>query len=250
MLDAVTPDMLGTAERIVVAKLGTTIVTDGRQAEAIEKRIAQIQRETEATDSQFDKEKGEERVAALGGGIARIKVGAATETELRDKKLRYEDALNAVKSAMEMGVVPGGGAALVHMLDYELEVNEAFKEQIEADEDFKAGVDIVFKCLTAPMMQIAENAGIDGEVVVEKCRGKEFGWGYNAATATYENLLDSGILDPAKVTINALENSVSVASLVLTTEALVTEIPKVVSEAEQQAQWDAAGGLGQSSDYM
>jgi chaperonin GroEL len=250
MLDAVTPDMLGTAERLVVAKEGTTIVTDGKQADAIEKRIAQIQREVAETDSGFDKEKGEERVAALGGGIARLKVGAATETELRDKKLRYEDALNAVKSAMEMGVVPGGGAALVHMLGYEEEVNAALASDIEADEDFKAGVDIVFKCLTAPMMQIAENAGIDGEVVVEKCRGKEFGWGYNAASGSYENLLDTGILDPAKVTINALENSVSVASLVLTTEALVTEIPKVISAEEQQAQWDAAGGLGQSSDYM
>jgi len=251
MLDSVNLDMLGTCERAVVGKEGTTIVTDGKQADAIAARIAQIRKEVDATDSGFDREKGEERVAALGGGIARIKVGAATETELKDKKLRYEDALNAVKSALEAGIVPGGGAALVHLMQYEDEVRATLLAEVEkTDEDYFAGVDIVFKCLTAPMMQIAENAGIDGEVVVEKCRGKEFGFGYNAATDTYENLLDAGILDPAKVTINALENSVSVASLVLTTEALVTDVPVKKSQMEQIRDWDKAGGLGVGDDYQ
>jgi len=252
MLDSVNIDMLGTCERVVIGKEGTTIVTDGKQSDAIAKRIAQIRKELAATDSGFDKEKGEERVAALGGGIARIKVGAATETELKDKKLRYEDALNAVKSALETGIVPGGGAALVYLLRFEEEVKELLQAnaKTELDEDYFSGVDIVFKCLTAPMMQIAENAGIDGEVVVEKCIGKDFGFGFNAATGVYEDLLVAGILDPAKVTINALENSVSVASLVLTTEALVTDVPVKKSKMQEIQDWDRAGGLGMGDDYQ
>jgi len=257
-LESVTLEMLGTCERAVVGKESTTIVTDGQQSEAIAKRIAQIRREMTTTDSQFDQEKGEERVAALGGGIARIKVGAATETELKDKKLRYEDALNSVKSAMEMGVVPGGGSIMVHLLQYEDEIRTKLSAaQAEtqtsgvADEDYVAGLDVVFKSLTAPMMQIAENAGIDGQVVVMKCMQNDaFGWGYNAATDSYENLMDAGIMDPAKVTVNALENSVSVASLVLTTEALVTEIPKSMSKAAMQEAWDKQGGLGGTDDYQ
>ena len=235
-LDSVTVDMLGTAERVVVAKEMTTIVTDGKQTEQIARRIAQIRREVEQTDLNFDKEKGEERIAALGGGIARIKVGAATETELRDKKLRYEDALNAVKSAMELGIVPGGGAILIHLLRYEEEIRGLGADK---DDDYRAGLDIVIKSLTAPMMQIALNAGMDGEVVVEKCKDKDLGFGFNAATGVYEDLFAAGIVDPAKVTINAMENSVSIASLVLTTEALVTEIPRKLTEEQQRAEWDA-----------
>lgn len=246
-LDSVTVDMLGTAERVVVAKEMTTIVTDGKQTEQIARRIAQIRREVEQTDLNFDKEKGEERIAALGGGIARIKVGAATETELRDKKLRYEDALNAVKSAMELGIVPGGGAILVYLLRYEEEIRNLGADK---DDDYRAGLDIVIKSLGAPMMQIALNAGMDGEVVVEKCKDKDLGYGYNAATGVYEDLFAAGIVDPAKVTINAMENSVSIASLVLTTEALVTEIPRKLTEEQQRAEWDAAGGLGGPGAYM
>lgn len=248
-LESVTVDMLGSAERVVVGKELTTLVTDGKQQDAIAKRISQIRREVELSESQFDQEKAEERVAALGGGIARIKVGAATETELKDKKLRYEDALNAVKSAMEKGIVPGGGAAMIHLMNYEQEI-KAKAIAMDPDEDFVAGVDIVFKSLPAPMMQIAQNAGVDGSLAVEKCLGQEYGWGYNAATDTYENLLDAGILDPAKVTTNALENSVSIASLVLTTEALVTEIPKVLTAAQQADNFDMAGGMGAPNDYM
>lgn len=223
-MESVTLDMLGSADRIVVGKDASTIITNGSQKDAIEKRIAQIKAEADATENKFDKEKATERVAALGGGIARIKVGAATETELKDKKLRYEDALNSVKSALEMGVVPGGGATMLYM-----SCDEELKNSIMAEvqeEDEKLGVEIMFRSLPAPIKQIAKNAGFEGEVVADKCRNKPFGFGYNAATDTYEDLMVSGVLDPAKVTINAIENAASIAALVLTTEVLITELPK------------------------
>ena len=178
-----------------------------------------------SVDNKFDKEKAGERVAALGGGIARIKVGAATETELKDKKLRYEDALNSVKCALEMGIVPGGGAAMLY-LSCDAELKARILAECNDDEDERLGVEIMFRSLPAPIKQIAKNAGLEGEVVAEKCRGQPFGFGYNAQTDTYENLLDTGVLDPAKVTINAIENAASIAALVLTTEVLITEIPK------------------------
>ena len=163
-LDSVTMDMLGTAERVVVAKEMTTIVTDGKQADAIEARIKQIRVAAETADTDFDKEKATERIAALGGGIARIKVGAATETELKDKKLRYEDALNSVDSARELGIVPGGGATLASLQLYiEEKVLEAMK-----DDDERTGASILLKALSAPCMQVAENAGIEGAVVLSK----------------------------------------------------------------------------------
>ncbi|CAN0053718.1 unnamed protein product, partial [Ectocarpus sp. 4 AP-2014] len=195
----------------------------------------------ETFSPQFDKEKADERVAALGGGIARIKVGAATETELKDKKLRYEDALNSVRSALELGIVPGGGACL----QYLQRMDEEFRARVEG-EDRKAGVGILMRSLSAPMMQIAKNAGVEGGIVVAKCENKDWGFGYNAANSEYCDLLEAGVLDPAKVTINAVENSASVASLVLTTECLIAEIPVKVSEAQQQANYDAMGG----GDYM
>mmetsp|Transcript_29323 Transcript_29323/g.40302 ORF Transcript_29323/g.40302 Transcript_29323/m.40302 type:complete len:576 (+) Transcript_29323:49-1776(+) len=225
-LESVTLDMLGRADRVVVGKDTSTIITDSSTKDALVKRIAQIRAEAEATDNKFDKEKATERIAALGGGIARIKVGAATETELKDKKLRYEDALNSVKSALEMGVVPGGGACMLYMsCDADLKA-EILAGCNQNDEDEKLGVEIMFRSLPAPMKQIAKNAGLEGEVVADKCRNRPFGFGYNAATDTYEDLLATGVLDPAKVTINALENAASIAALVLTTEVLITEIPK------------------------
>jgi chaperonin GroEL len=224
-LESVTPDMLGRCDRIVVGKDQTTIVTSDDHKDALAKRIIQIRAEAEATENKFDKEKGIERIAALGGGIARIKVGAATETELKDKKLRYEDALNSVKSAIEMGVVPGGGCCMLYM-----SCDEGLKNRIlegcAADEDERLGVEIMFRSLSAPIKQIAKNAGLEGEVVADKCRNKPFGFGYNAATDKYEDLLATGVLDPAKVTINAIENAASIAALVLTTEVLITELPK------------------------
>lgn len=224
-MESVTMDMLGHADRIVVAKDTSTIVADSSTQEALLKRIAQIRAEAEATENKFDKEKAQERIAALGGGIARIKVGAATETELKDKKLRYEDALNSVKSALEMGVVPGGGACMLYMHSDEA-LKQSILDECGGDEDTKLGVEIMFRSLPAPMKQIAKNAGLEGEVVADKCRNKPYGFGYNAATNTYEDLLATGVLDPAKVTINAIENAASIAALVLTTEVLVTELPK------------------------
>jgi chaperonin GroEL len=204
-LESVTQDMLGRADRIVVGKDTTTIITDSANSDALAKRIAQIRAEMEATDNKFDKEKATERIAALGGGIARIKVGAATETELKDKKLRYEDALNSVKSALEMGVVPGGGACMLHMACDEALKNKILNACTPGDEDMRLGVEIMFRSLPAPLRQIAKNAGLEGEVVAEKCRNKPYGYGYNAATDTYEDLLKSGVLDPAKVSNRGVE---------------------------------------------
>jgi len=237
-LDSVTMDMLGTADRIVTAKELTTIVTDGTQQESIDARIAQIRREADAADNDFDREKAQERVAALGGGIARIKVGAATETELKDKKLRYEDALNSVQSAKELGIVPGGGACLAYL---QVALEDKIMEQIE-DEDEKQGALILLRALSAPCMQVAENAGIEGAVVLSKVQNlaleKGFGHGWDANKMEYCDLYERGVIDPAKVTINAIENSASVAGLVLTTECLVTEIPVILSEEQRQAMFD------------
>jgi chaperonin GroEL len=246
-LDSVTLDMLGTADRIVVAKEVTTIVTDGRQQEAIDARIAQLQREAENAETDFDREKCVERVASLGGGIARIKVGAATETELKDKKLRYEDALNSVQSAREMGIVPGGGACLAHL---QVTMRETIINAM-ADEDEAQGAKIMIDALGFPAMQVATNAGVEGAVVLAKiqtlCEEHGFGWGWDAAVMEYCNLMERGVIDPAKVTINAIENSASVAGLVLTTECLVTEIPISFSEEEKQKLFDQqamAAGMG------
>merc|ERR1712157_311093 len=206
-LDSVTPDMLGTADRIVVAKETTTIVTDGKHQDDIDARISQLRREAENADTDFDKDKFTERIASLGGGIARIKVGAATETELKDKKLRYEDALNSVQSARELGIVPGGGSCLAYIQDkFTGEILEGLE-----DEDEKAGAAILMRSLSAPCMQVAENAGVEGAVVLSKVQllTKEngMGHGWDARTSKYGDLLEAGVIDPVKVTINAVENS-------------------------------------------
>lgn len=237
-LDTVTLDMLGTAERIVVAKESTTIVTDGKHQEDIDARISQLRREADNADTDFDKDKFTERIASLGGGIARIKVGAATETELKDKKLRYEDALNSVQSARELGIVPGGGACLAH-------IQRKYSEEILAamsNDDERSGAQILLKAMGAPCMQVATNAGIEGAVVLSKVQtlGEEkgFSWGWDAGTMEYCDLFERGVLDPAKVTINAIENSASIAGLVLTTECLVTEIPIEMTEEDKQRLFD------------
>jgi chaperonin GroEL len=180
-LDSVTLDMLGTAERIVCAKELTTIVTDGKQEEAIEARIKQIRREAENAETDFDRDKATERIAALGGGIARIKVGAATETELKDKKLRYEDALNSVDSARELGIVPGGGACLAYL---QATMEETILSSIE-DEDEKVGASILIKALSAPCMQVAENAGIEGAVVLSKVQSMSLEKGVSFLASLY-----------------------------------------------------------------
>jgi len=246
-LDSVTLDMLGTADRIVVAKESTTIVTDGKQQDAIDARIAQLRKEADGADTDFDRDKCTERIASLGGGIARIKVGAATETELKDKKLRYEDALNSVDSARELGIVPGGGACLAYL---QISLKDKILAGME-NEDERQGAQILIKAMSSPAMQVAENAGIEGAIVLAKIQAiaeeKGFGYGWDAASMEYCDLMERGVIDPAKVTINAIENSASVAGLVLTTECLVTEIQVKLSEEDKQRMFDEqnmSAGMG------
>jgi chaperonin GroEL len=220
-LESVTPEMLGRAERIAVSKERTTMISTGKHVDEVAERIKAIRAEMELTDSEFDKEKCQERIAKLGGAIGRIKVGAATETELKDKKLRYEDALNSVKAAMEEGIVPGGGACLVYLLRTKDQVMSTME-----DEDEKLAVELLYRAIEAPIMQIADNAGVEGAVVLENVKNQEFGFGYNAATDTYENLLETGVIDPATVTQQAVLNSCSIAASVITTSALITEMPE------------------------
>jgi chaperonin GroEL len=232
-LDQATMEMLGKAERVAVTKERTTMISTGKHAAEVEERIAAIKVEKETTDSEFDREKCEERIAKLGGAIGRIKVGAATETELKDKKLRYEDALNSVKSAMNDGIVPGGGATLVYLL----RTKEKLQALIE-DEDEKLAVDILYRAMTYPIIQIAENAGSEGALVLEKVKDQKFGFGWNAATDSYEDLLETGVIDPSTVTMQAILNSCSIAASVLTTSALITEVP------EEDPNGGMGGGMG------
>ncbi|CAM8967162.1 hypothetical protein QQ045_005520 [Rhodiola kirilowii] len=221
LIENTTVDQLGIARKITISKDTTTIIADAASKDEIQARIAQIKRELAETDSVYDSEKLAERIAKLSGGVAIIKVGAATETELEDRKLRIEDAKNATFAAIEEGIVPGGGAALVHLSTYV----PAIKDKIDDPEE-KLGADIIQKALVAPASLIAQNAGIEGEVVVEKVKAAEWEIGYNAMTDKYENLVESGVIDPAKVTRCALQNAASVAGMVLTTQAIVVEKAK------------------------
>ncbi|XP_050235405.1 ruBisCO large subunit-binding protein subunit alpha [Mercurialis annua] len=214
-------EQLGIARKVTITKDSTTLIADAASKDELQARVAQLKKELSETDSIYDSEKLAERIAKLSGGVAVIKVGAATETELEDRKLRIEDAKNATFAAIEEGIVPGGGAALVHLSTYV----PAIKETIE-DADERLGADIVQKALVAPASLIAQNAGIEGEVVVEKVRAREWEIGYNAMTDKYENLVEAGVIDPAKVTRCALQNAASVAGMVLTTQAIVVEKPK------------------------
>ncbi|WP_308607975.1 TCP-1/cpn60 chaperonin family protein, partial [uncultured Corynebacterium sp.] len=207
------------ARRVTVSKEDTVIVDGAGTAEAVEERREQIRREIERTDSTWDKEKLEERLAKLSGGVAVIRVGAATETEVNERKLRVEDAINAARAAVEEGVIAGGGSALVQ-ISQEL---KAFAEGFEGEA--KIGVLAVARALTRPAYWIAENAGLDGSVVVAHVAEKANGEGFNAATLEYGNLLEQGIIDPVKVTHSAVVNAASVARMVLTTEASVVEKP-------------------------
>src|SRR5690625_572641 len=213
-----TIDMLGNASRVTVSKDDTTIVEGSGDTNNIEARIGQIRSQIEETTSSFDKEKLQERLAKLSGGVAVIKVGAATETEMKERKLRIEDALNSTRAAVEEGIVSGGGTALVS-------VHKKVSE-IEAEGDIKTGVNIVLKALEAPLRQIVENAGVEGSVIVEKLKTQEAGVGYNAATDEWVNMVEAGIVDPTKVTRSALQNAGSVAAMFLTTEAVVADIPE------------------------
>ena len=212
--------MLGHARQVKVTKENTTIVDGDGDSQAIKDRIAQIRSQIANTTSDYDKEKLQERLAKLAGGVAVIKVGAATETEMKEKKLRIEDALNATRAAVEEGVVAGGGTIFVNVVP----AVEALLEKLEGDE--KTGARIIAKALEAPIRQIAANAGLDGSVILEKVRSSEKGFGFDAYKEEYCDMVAAGIIDPAKVTRSALENAASVAGMVLTTESLVADKPE------------------------
>ena len=212
--------LLGRARQVKVTKENTTIVDGAGDSQAIKDRVAQIRSQIANTTSDYDKEKLQERLAKLAGGVAVIKVGAATETEMKEKKLRIEDALNATRAAVEEGVVAGGGTIFVNVIP----AVEALVDGVEGDE--KTGVRIVAKALEAPIRQIAANAGLDGSVILEKVRSAEKGHGFDAYKEEYCDMVASGIIDPAKVTRSALENAASVAGMVLTTESLVADKPE------------------------
>jgi len=217
-LENIKLDDLGKAKKITIDKDNTTIVEGSGKAKDIEGRVKQIRTQVEETTSDYDREKLQERLAKLVGGVAVIKVGAATETEMKEKKARVEDAMHATKAAVEEGIVPGGGVAL-------LRTTKAV-ESVKADGDEKVGINIIRRCLEEPLRQIAQNAGLEGAVVVAKVRDMKTDEGFNALTDEYENLVEAGVIDPTKVVRSALQNAASIASLLLTTEALVSEIPE------------------------
>ncbi|MBM0742973.1 chaperonin GroEL [Phormidium sp. CLA17] len=233
-LDAVKLDSLGKARRITITKDNTTIVAEGNDG-AVKARVEQIRRQMEETDSSYDKEKLQERLAKLAGGVAVIKVGAATETEMKDRKLRLEDAINATKAAVEEGIVPGGGTTLAH-LSPEL---ETWANDTLVGEEL-TGALIVSRALAAPLKRIAENAGQNGAVIAERVKEKSFNVGFNAATNEFVDMLEAGIVDPAKVTRSALQNAASIAGMVLTTECIVVDKP----EPKDGAPAGGGGGMG------
>ena len=217
---------LGRASKVVVSKDNTTIVEGAGNTSDIESRVGQIRAQLAETTSEFDKEKLQERLAKLAGGVAVIKVGAATETELKERKLRIEDALNSTRAAVEEGIVSGGGTALLNVYG----AVEKVLEEVEGD--VATGVKIILRALEEPVRQIAENAGLEGSIIVDRLKREEVGVGFNAATGEWVNMIETGVVDPAKVTRSALQNAASVAALFLTTEAVVADIP------------EAGGGMG------
>ena len=234
-LENVSMDMLGTAKRINITKDDTVVVDGAGKKKDIEGRVAQIRRQIEDTSSDYDREKLQERLAKLAGGVAVIKVGGATEVEVKERKDRVDDALNATRAAVEEGIVPGGGTALLRAAQN--------IDTVGVNDDEKAGIDIVRKALEAPLRQISENAGVEGSVVVNQVlsqKGKAYG--FNAQTEEYGNLVDMGIIDPAKVVRSALQNAASVAALLITTEAAIAEAPK--DEAAAAPAMPDMGGMG------
>ncbi len=239
-MENITLDMLGRANKVVVKKDETIIVDGAGTVEAVKARIANIKGQYEESESEYDKEKLQERMAKLSGGVAIIKVGAATETELKEKKHRIEDALAATKAAVEEGIVPGGGTALINIIPT--------IAAIVADGDELTGVLLVKKAMEEPLRQIAYNAGAEGSVVVEKVKEAKEGTGYNALTGVYENMIKAGIIDPAKVTRSAVQNAASIAAMLLTTEAVVTESPD--KDAASAAMAGMGGGMGGMGGMM
>jgi chaperonin GroEL len=219
-LENVTLQMLGRAKKVVIEKENTTIIDGAGKKKDIEARIAQIKAQIEETTSDYDREKLQERLAKLAGGVAVIRVGGATEVEVKERKDRVDDALHATRAAVEEGILPGGGVALLRAL-------KALDSVRTGNHDQKAGVDIVRRAIQVPARQIVENAGEDGSVIVGKLlENSKYNWGFNAATGEYQDLVAAGVIDPAKVVRTALQDASSVAGLLITTEAMVAELPK------------------------
>jgi len=235
-LESLTLKELGRAKRITVDKDNTTIVEGAGKKADIEGRVKQIRAQIEDTTSDYDREKLQERLAKLVGGVAVVKVGAATESEMKEKKARVEDALHATRAAVEEGIVPGGGVALIRAL--------SSIENLKFSDDRQYGVNIIRRSCEEPLRQIASNAGVDGSIVIEKVKGGKGAFGFNAATEEYEDLVKAGVIDPTKVVRAALQNAASVASLMLTTEALVAERPKKKAHAAGGGHGGGGGGMG------
>jgi len=244
-LENIDMSQLGSAQSVKVDKENTTIINGGGKNADIKDRTAQIKAQIEETTSDYDREKLQERLAKLAGGVAVINVGAATEVELKEKKHRVEDALSATRAAVEEGIVPGGGTALVQLIDV-LE-----KEDMGSmSEDEKVGFAIVKRALEEPMRQIAVNSGVDGSIVVDRAKKEKKGVGFNAATGNWENMMQAGIIDPAKVTRSALQNASSIAALLLTTEASITDLPEKETSAPGGGGMDGMGGMGGMGGMM
>ncbi|MBM4143508.1 MAG: chaperonin GroEL [Lentisphaerae bacterium] len=237
-LENVKLDDLGRAKRITIDKENTTIVEGAGKASDIQGRVAQIKRQIDETTSDYDREKLQERLAKLAGGVAVINVGAATETEMKEKKARVEDALHATRAAVEEGVVPGGGVALVRC--------QSILDKLECTGDQAVGAQIVKRSLEIPLRQLVDNAGLEGSIVVQEVKKSKGNSGFNVATQTYSDMVKDGVLDPAKVTRTALQNAASIAGLLLTTEAMVTDIP----EEPKPAPAGGGGGMGGMGDMM
>jgi chaperonin GroEL len=241
-LEGVGLEDLGRAKHIVVDKENTTIVEGNGKSSDIQGRVNQIRRQIEETTSDYDREKLQERLAKLAGGVAVINVGAATETEMKEKKARVEDALHATRAAVEEGIVPGGGVALIRCLP----ALEALK--LEGDEQI--GVDIVKRAVEEPLRALARNAGVEGSIVVQEVKRRKGNEGYNVSTGEYEDLVKAGVVDPKKVTRTALQNAASIAGLLLTTECLITELPeKEKAPAGGGHGGGGMGGMGGGMDY-
>lgn len=231
-LENITLEDLGRAKRVTIDKENTTIVEGEGKQSAINGRVTQLKKQIEETDSDYDKEKLQERLAKLAGGVAVINVGAATETEMKEKKARVEDALHATRAAVEEGIVPGGGVSFLRCL--------SMLEKLKFEGDEQIGIEIVKRSLEEPIRQIAENAGLEGSVVAERVKHEKTNVGYDVLQEDYVDMIESGVIDPTKVTRTALQNAASIASLLLTTEALITDIP----EKEKAPPMPPHGGYG------
>jgi len=242
-LSDTTIDQLGSASRVTVTKDDTVIVEGSGEKELIEQRVALLNSQAEETDSSFDREKLQERMAKLAGGVAVVAVGAPTETEIKERKLRIEDALSASRAAVEEGLIAGGGTAYINIL------NELEDIEVEGDDE-ETGVNIIVRALEEPVRQIAKNAGVDGSVIIERLKNSEDGIGFDARSGELVDMIDAGIIDPTKVTRSALQNASSVSALLLTTEAAVATIPESDGDSAPNPAAGGAPGMGGMGGMM